>query len=98
MNRLLLCRANSNEKTHTLVKLSVSAKGHSWLVTSIHSVNVVSFNLFYLIHSNITSKGYLINGQETRSSSIKIHTPNKEHIIKGEDTVRSYLKESNSPP
>lgn len=47
------------EWTYTLVELPVSAKCHSRLVASVHSVDVVAFDLPDLVHSYIASKGDL---------------------------------------
>lgn len=49
-----------NRRTHTLVELSVSPQGHSGLVSSVHTVNVVSLDLLNLIHSYVTSKWDLV--------------------------------------
>ena len=47
------------DNTYTLVELSVSSQCHPGLVSAIHSVDVVSFDLFNLVHCYIASKGYL---------------------------------------
>ena len=46
--------------THTLIELSVSAMSHSWLIATVHPVNVKSLDLLDFIHGHITSKWNLI--------------------------------------
>lgn len=46
--------------TYTLVELPVPSKGHSGLIPSVNSVNVIAFDGLNLIHSYIACKWYLI--------------------------------------
>ena len=46
--------------TYTLVELPVSSQGHSGLISSVDSVNVIAFDGLNLIHSYIACKWYLI--------------------------------------
>ena len=57
-----------NHYTYTLVELSVASQCHPGLVSTIHSVNVVSFDLLNLIHCYVASKGYLRTGREEYQS------------------------------
>ena len=45
--------------TYTLVELSVASQCHSWLVSAVHSVNVVALDLLNLVHCYVASKGHL---------------------------------------
>ena len=45
--------------TYTLVELPVPAQCHSGLVTAVYSVNVITFDLLYVVHCDIASKGNL---------------------------------------
>ena len=42
--------------THTLVELAISAMSHPGLVSAVDSVNVITLDLFDLVHGHIASK------------------------------------------
>ena len=49
--------------THTLVKFSVASSGHVWLITTINTSNVITLDLFDLVHGNVPSEWNLTHTQ-----------------------------------
>ncbi len=55
--------------TYTLVELPVASMSHLWLISTVHPVDVVAFDLLDLVHGHVACKGnlMLVRGSATNA-------------------------------
>lgn len=80
--------------TYTLVKLSVAAACHGWVVTAIDLSDVIALDVCDLVHGQVSCKGNLKGGGLRRAHGWREGVETSAL----QDTVRSYLRDISSPP
>ncbi len=85
--------------THTLIKLSVASAGHRRVVTAVDLGDMVTLDVGYLVHGQVTSEGHLKEGRSRttkhsllwwRSSSLCIINTNSDvyHLYSGKKLLK----------